>query len=143
MPANGHEVFRTDVTAQTFDIDAARHVSNITYVRWLEVARNEFMDEIGASVHTVMQEGVAPIVARTDIRYRHPVRLGEQVTIGLWLQNLRALSATLLFELRLLDTDTVVASATQLGLFINVESGKPARLPESFREKIGPFVDNG
>jgi YbgC/YbaW family acyl-CoA thioester hydrolase len=143
MPTNGHDVFQTSVTARTFDIDAARHVSNITYVRWLEVARNEFMDEIGASIHTVMDEGVAPIVARTDIRYRHPVGLGEQVTITLWLERLRALSATLLFDLRLRGTDTVVASATQLGLFVSLESGKPARLPDSFREKIGPFVDHG
>lgn len=140
MATIGHEVFSTDVTARTFDIDAARHVSNITYVRWLEVARNELMDRVGAPIHSVMEEGVAPIVARTDIRYRHPVRLGEQVTIDLWFENLRSLSADLVFELRLAGTDTLVASATQLGLFINVESGKPARLPDSFREKIGPFV---
>lgn len=140
MAIDAHQVFQTSVTARTFDIDAARHVSNIVYVRWLEVARNEFMDTIGAAIEAVMEEGVAPIVARTDIRYRHPVRLGEEVVIDLWLERLRALSATLRFELRLAGTDTVVASATQLGLFVNLASGKPARLPQSFRDQIGPYV---
>ena len=70
-----HRTFTTSVTAMSFDIDAARHVSNLTYVRWLEVARNEFLTEIGAPIEALMDDGVAPIVARTDIRYRHPVQL--------------------------------------------------------------------
>ena len=119
------QVFRTEVEVFTFDIDVADHVSNIVYLRWLEMARVRFLDAVGLPIDDLIESGVAPIIARTEIDYLRPVRLRERVRIALWLPRLRAASAELHFEVTVGEDGDVAASADQLGLFVRLDSGRP------------------
>ncbi len=134
------EVFRTDVEVFTFDIDFADHVSNIVYLRWLEMTRVRFLDEIGMPIDDMVASGVAPIIARTEIDYLRPVRLQEPVQIALWLSELRAASAVLHFEVVAGAEPEVAARAVQRGLFVRLETGRPARIPADVRAGFETYV---
>ena len=56
------DVFRTEVEVFTFDIDVADHVSNIVYLRWLEMTRVRFLDAVGLPIDD--------IIARSDLYER-------------------------------------------------------------------------
>ena len=126
------------VTVRTFDIDFAGHVSNIVYLQWLEIARTELLEAVGLPVPTILEAGFAPVVARTVIDYRRPVVLGDPVTVHLGLSRLRALSAQLEFEVR--AGDTLAATASQLGVFVNTTTGKPRRLEPEVRDRFLPYL---
>ena len=129
-------VFRTDVEVFTFDIDFADHVSNITYIRWLEMARVRFLDAVGLPIDDLVASGIAPIIAGTDISYLRPIRLREPVQVELWLSELRAASATMRFDVRAGSDRQIAARASQRGLFVRLESGRPARMPAETRTAL-------
>lgn len=134
----GRWPLETEVEIHTFDIDFAGHVSNIVYVRWLEVARTRLLDAVGLPVPALLDEGLAPVVARTEIEYKRPLRLGEPVRIGLGITKLRSLSAFLAVEVA--TGDEVAAVARQLGLFVSTDTGRPKRLTSELRARFEPYV---
>lgn len=61
------------------DMDAFQHVNNTVYLRWFESARIELF--LAAGLLDQMQtEGIAPILARSEIDYRVPLRFPDRVT---------------------------------------------------------------
>ncbi len=132
-------VFRTDVEVFTFDIDFAGHVSNIAYIRWLEMTRVRFLDAVGLPIESLVASGVAPIIAGTEISYLRPIRLREPVQVELWLSELRAASATIRFDVRAGAERQVAARASQRGLFVRLETGRPARMPADTRSALAGY----
>lgn len=127
-----------DLEVRTFEIDFAGHVSNIVYVQWLEVARTALLDRVGLPVTDLLDDGVAPIVARTEIEYRSPLVLGDPVRVSFGITKLRSLSAFLAFEVA--TGDRLAATARQLGLFVSTEDGRPRRLTPDIRDRFVPYV---
>lgn len=73
--------FKTEIDVRWGDMDAFQHVNNTVYVRWVEVARTEYI------INHIIQDGMkthnpGPILARTDIRYVFPVTFPDRVTVG-------------------------------------------------------------
>tara|TARA_B100000586_G_C20083757_1_gene416647 strand:+ start:1010 stop:1438 length:429 start_codon:yes stop_codon:yes gene_type:complete len=61
--------------------DAAGVVHHSEYIRWLEAARIDFLDEIGCP-YTVLQNqkiGLSPI--HIDIEYKSPLRYGDKAIV--------------------------------------------------------------
>ena len=126
------------LVVRTFEIDVAGHVSNIVYLQWLEIARTELLEAVGLPVPAILEAGFAPVVARTEIEYRRPVVLGDEVTVHLGLSRLRALSAQVEFEVR--AGDTLAATARQLGVFVSTATGRPRRLEPELRDRFVPYL---
>lgn len=127
-----------DLEIRTFEIDFAGHVSNIVYVQWLEIARTTLLDAVDLPIARLMEEGLAPIVARTEIEYRRPLVLGDPVRIALAITKMRSLSAFMEFEIS--SASEVAATARQLGLFVSTATGKPRRLGPEIRARFEPFI---
>ena len=122
----------------TFDIDFAGHVSNISYIKWLEIGRLHLLAAAGWPVIEAMAQGVVPILASTQIRYRKPIKLGDRVRLDVGISELGRASATMGFAVH--AGEHLAATATQTGLFVNAGTGRPHRLSESERASFLPFV---
>ena len=114
------------IEAFTYDIDFAGHVSNISYIRWLEVARVRLLEAAGLPLATMVAHGFAPFLTRTDIKYRRPVALGQLVEVRYGVGELRSLSARV--DFRLVCEDQLVAEASQWNILVNLATGRPHRL---------------
>lgn len=66
------------IRIKTYDIDSAKHVNNIVYVRWLEDLRLHFLDT-HLTLETLHEQGITPIIVETNIHYRQPIRLGDKM----------------------------------------------------------------
>src|SRR5437879_12182558 len=119
-----HRTVEIDLDIYTFDIDFAGHVSNITYIRWLEIGRIQLLADVGFRTHELLEAGLAPVVIRTEIDYRLPLKLGDPVHISLDLVELRAASATI--DFRIPSAGNLAADAGLLGLFLSLDQGHPA-----------------
>jgi acyl-CoA thioester hydrolase len=65
------------------EMDAFQHVNNIVYFRYFETARIALFEETGF-VGPATGEGVGPILAATDCRFRIPLTYPDTVTAAAW-----------------------------------------------------------
>lgn len=67
------------VTVAWGDMDAAQHVNNIMYLRYLETARIQYLEDIGFGFG---QGNVGIILAEVKVKYRIPVTFPDILWIG-------------------------------------------------------------
>ncbi|MBW7863121.1 MAG: acyl-CoA thioesterase [Candidatus Hydrogenedentes bacterium] len=121
------------IQIQPYDIDFAAHVNNAVYVRWLEDLR---MDMLRAycPMRPLMEEGLAPVVAATHIRYVKPLKLFDAPVGRMWCAEMGR--ATLTLEAEIAVGDTVYTAATQRVMMVNWQTEKAARVPLELRERF-------
>lgn len=114
---------------RTYDIDFAGHVSNITYVRWLEDLRLAVLEEY-FPLERLMNAGQVPVLIHTNIDYVSAIRLFESVTGAMWAHKSSTIRMHVEAEFRV--GDRLCARARQAGVLVRLSDGRPIRLPAEF-----------
>jgi len=73
---------------KTYDIDIAGHVSNIVYVKWLEVLRFKLFAKI-IPVDKLLKEDLYPVVISTNIVYKKQLKLLDDPSGHIWIEDIR------------------------------------------------------
>lgn len=120
------------LTVRTYDIDFIGHVNNIVYIRWLEDLRIIFL-ETHYPLKEMMRHNFAPVIAHTNIHYKHAINLFDEPVGRVWLEDVRL--ATFVLGQEFIVRGQVMASATQRGCFVNIDTSKIIRIPDRLREK--------
>jgi len=122
-----------------YQIDFIGHVNNSVYIQWMEIGRTKLLDAVGLPLPEIAKRGFLPVLVQTNITYKNPLYLGNEVQMKLWLSELRAASAIIEFHFYNGDR-TLVAEAQQKGLFIDTETKRPHRLQSDERELFSSYV---
>ena len=121
------------ILIKTYDIDFAGVVSNIVYVRWLEDLR---MAAIGSEhnlpLMSLIKEGIGPAIINTEIQYRRPLRLGDEVIGHAWFSSMDKRKAVIEYEFR--SQGKLAARATQNGVFVRLDNFTITTIPATWRE---------
>jgi acyl-CoA thioester hydrolase len=120
------------IVVRTYDIDFANIVHNIVYLRWLEDLRAEILVDV-LPIDEILATGISPILTRTEIDYRWPVRLGDAAVGRMWVAELARTRWTLAAEI--VVGEQVCAAARQSGYFADLKTLRPVRVPEKLREQ--------
>jgi acyl-CoA thioester hydrolase len=115
-----------------YDIDFAGHVNNAVYVRWLEDLRTVWMTRY-LPLEECPARGIMPVLARIEIDYRAPLRLGERALGRVWVTQAARASALMESEIERADGQ-LCAHALQTVAFVDLRSGRPTRVPPEFRQ---------
>ena len=75
----------TDVQIMFFDTDCGGVVSNIAYLRFIEIARTHLAEALGLGLVEMAEKQTYPVVVRTEIDYRRAAKLGDRLVIEGWL----------------------------------------------------------
>jgi acyl-CoA thioester hydrolase len=133
---------RVDFAIRPYDVDVAGIVSNIVYVRWLEDLRMEMLARVFPPGE-LGRRRLMPVVVRTEIDYRSSLRFHDACA---GLMRLEAVGNTSV-RLRARFTDghgATAAEAMQVGVFLDTESNRPARVPDEIRALVaGPAGATG
>ena len=121
---------RTEVQVMFFDTDCGGVVSNIAYLRFIEIARTHLADELGLALAEMAQKQTYPVVVRTEIDYRRPARLGERLVIEGWLDRVERARFWCAFRIKRPEDDALVAECRQMLALIEMPTGKLLRLPQ-------------
>jgi acyl-CoA thioester hydrolase len=116
---------------RTYDIDFAGHVSNIVYIRWLEDLRLEMMNKY-LPLSELLSRGQAPVLRSTTIDYKQPITILDKVKGCMWMSEMENFRMTLQAEFY--KGDTLAATATQTGVFIDMGTKRPIKAPESLKD---------
>ncbi|MCO5247060.1 MAG: acyl-CoA thioesterase [Anaerolineae bacterium] len=132
MPTKPFQV-TLNFTVRTYDIDFVGIVSNIVYVRWLEDLRLQALAKF-FPLDTAMQElGIAPVLLRTEIDYKQPVRLFDPLIGTLWAAEIGRVRQVLQAEFTV--NGELRAAARQTTCFIDLATGRPQPTPAVLREQ--------
>jgi acyl-CoA thioester hydrolase len=122
-----------DITVGTYDIDFAGHVSNISYLRWLEDMRLRLFDKY-FPLKNFLEENKTPVLTSTAIQYKRPIRLFDRPHCYMRVSKMGLASLTIEAEFRVDGELTTVAE--HVGVFIDLKTHKPIRIPKILLEKF-------
>ncbi|WP_422931239.1 acyl-CoA thioesterase [Singulisphaera sp. PoT] len=126
---------------QGYDIDFARIVSNIVYVRWLEDLRLRFCDRHYPLEEMIAQDFV-PVLSSTQIEYKRAIRFGDEVLGRIWFVEFQG--PRWIFQCELLVNGELSATAIQTGAFVRLTTSRPIKVPRDLAERFqvgGSFTE--
>jgi len=126
-------------SVHTFQIDFNRHVSNIVYIQWMEIGRLKFLQKVGQPIEKIDKDGFFPVLTETQISYRRPLFLGENVEIELWIAELTGVYACIEFLFKKID-GSLVATARQKCVFVDSKTNKIKRLTDREHYLFLPYL---
>lgn len=129
---------RTEVQVMFFDTDCGGVVSNIAYLRFIEIARTLLAEELGLALAEMAETQRYPVVVHTEIDYRRAAKLGERLVVEGWLDQLERARFRCAFRIIRLKDNMLIAECRQSLALIEMPAGKLLRLPESWEKYRSP-----
>lgn len=125
------------IKIMTYDIDVGLVVSNIVYIRWLEDLRMAMLDKI-VSLHQLLQKGIAPVIAHTEIDYLSPLRYNDNLVASMWVSELTERKC--IVSAKFAAGDRVCAVAQQVAVFVDLNQLCSVNIPEAFANKYKEYL---
>lgn len=127
--------YRVPIPIRFADIDALGHVNNAVFLTYMEVARTALWAE---RIGEVRVQEIDFVLARVEIDYRRPVLFGDSLSCDLWFEKIGRSSFTVGYTF-LVDAG-IVAEARSVQVFVDLATGAPKPVPDSFRERVRDFL---
>ena len=126
----------TEMQVMYFDTDASGVVHNIAYLRFIETARTLLALRMGMSFQEIAQTQIHPIVVRTEIDYRKPALLGDNITVNGRITESSGVRFWVGFEVVRPSDNCLLVTCRQALALIRMPGGRPVRLPVGFPESF-------
>jgi acyl-CoA thioester hydrolase len=118
------------------DTDQMGMVYYGNYLRYFEIARNEFLRRIGAPYRAFEEaHGLRLPVVEATVSYRRPARYDDELGIHAAVPEVGGASARFEYEIRRLPDGEVLVSGHTVHACIDAR-GKVARLPQGLRDRL-------
>ena len=112
-----------------FDTDCGGVVHNIAYLRMIETCRTKLATKMGLTLTDMANSGLFPVVTRTEIDYKRPAKLGDELEIHGWLEKISRARFWCAFTMRRKNSKTDLITCRQSLSMVQMPEGKPQRLP--------------
>jgi acyl-CoA thioester hydrolase len=136
-PSEPSSVHVHRLIAAADDIDELGHVSNVVYVRWVLLAALGHSAAVGWGPDQYRDLGATFVVRRHEIDYLLPVFAGDAIELETrvdWWKGATSLRRT---SIRRAADGAEVARGATLWAFVDMQVGRPRRIPESVRKAFG------
>jgi len=127
---------RTEMQVMFFDTDCGGVVSNIAYLRFIEIARTHLAEKLGLALREMAEKQTYPVVVRTEIDYRRAAKIGDRLVIEGWLDQVERARFWCSFQITRPEDNTLIAHCRQMLALIEMPTGKLLRLPEDWQEYV-------
>ena len=117
------------------DTDAGGVVYYANYLRWLEMARSDWLEQTGTSVAEFVRQGILFAVVRVEIDYHLPAVLGDEVEITVEPDQVRRVRFTLRQNVyRCSDAAKLVSAKITVACL--TPEGKISSVPQELRREL-------
>ena len=115
------------------DTDMAGIVYYANYLKYIERARSELVEDLGLNQREMREDGIVFAVVRVVANYKAPARLDDRLEVR---TTHHAASATRwVFDQKVFRGETLLFDAEVTAVCMSTE-GKPVRLPAELRAKL-------
>ncbi|MFN0080095.1 MAG: acyl-CoA thioesterase [Prosthecobacter sp.] len=123
-----------------FDTDCGGVVHNIAYLRMIETARTRLAGLMGMKLREMAQTHLYPVVVRTEIDYKKPAKLGDELIIHGKLESVERVRFWCSFEMRRAEDNALLITCRQSLALVQMPEGKPSRLPADWKVKYAHLM---
>lgn len=123
------------------DIDSMQHVSNANYLAYMEEAGWQAPGVFGWPMERIRDElGLGIFMKDLRIQYIDEIRYGDTVQVTTFLANVRRATSVRWFLLRRASDGELITRANARFAFVNMETGRPMRVPDVFYEDFKEHI---
>ena len=122
------------------DLDAMQHMNNVEFLRFFETARIDFITSLAPEHDPGQPNGFGFIFAECHINYRAPAHYNELIRTWIRPIELKRSSIKLGFEMRVDESDRLVAEGWGTLVGYDYASGSAHPIPDAFRERVEPLL---
>lgn len=124
--------FSVELTAGSLDTDGGGHVDNVTFAKYLQVARIRYLRETLGD-HLDERNFV---LATLELDYLAELFPGDEVSVEVRTTDVGTTSFELSYRMR--TPEAVAAEATSVQVVHDHEAGESVPVPDSWRERLHP-----
>lgn len=117
------------------DMDAFEHVNNLTYLRWCETARVDYLLKVGLW-QMLTTDAIGPILAKIACNYRKPLVYPDHVWVGTRVTRIGNRSFEMHHVVVSHDLDAVAAEVESTIVAMDYGHNKTVSVPEKVRAAI-------
>ncbi len=114
-------------------MDFMGHINNVQYFRYMEQARVEWLTSLGFTVGLGSSED-GQVIADASCVFRFALKYPADIEILVNGEKPGRSSLKMLYQLKLKDTDQVVADGASTLVWISPETGRSKNLPDNIRQ---------
>ena len=122
---------RTEIQVRFGDTDALGHINNAAYAQYAELARLDFLRQVGRSVSSL-------IVARLAIDFRRQVDFTEPVHVETWVDRLGRSSIGIRHAVH--AAGELAADVESVIVVYDYDAGRSVEIPAAMREALTPYL---
>lgn len=119
--------------------DGIAHVSNIEYLRWVDMAAQLHADSLGYTRAHLVDSGVMWFVARHEIDYMAEVWPGDRLVLATWVRNMKRVKSWRDYVIYRPSDEMIVCRAATLWVLINLATRRPTRIPDEMIRRFDPL----
>lgn len=117
---------------QYYETDMMGVVHHANYIRWMEEARIDFLDQLGFPYAAMEARGVISPVKAVSCEYRNPCSFGDQVSVSVSVESFNGVVLAIRYRMRKSE-DCLVCEARSEHVFLNRE-GRFVRMQREMPE---------
>ena len=118
---------------QYYETDQMGIVHHSNYIRWMEEARIDFLEQIGFGYAKLEADGIISPVIGVECDYKTSTTFGEAVEIDVEVESFKGVKLSLCYTMTKADSGELVATGRTRHCFVN-QDGRPVILKKTFPE---------
>ena len=123
------------------NIDQLGHANNRVYLNWIMTAAYAHSESLGLSVDDYLNIGVAMVAKRHELNYIAAPFVNDELIIGTWIAtNDNRFNSQRNYQIIRLSDDKTILRAETDWVSVNIQTGKPQRMPEEFIQCYKPTI---
>jgi acyl-CoA thioester hydrolase len=108
---------------QYYETDMMGIAHHANYIRWMEEARIDFMDQMGFPYARMEAEGIISPVRAVSCRYKKPCTFGDALRISVAVEGFNGVVLTLRYDMTREADGALICQATSEHVFLRRDGG--------------------
>lgn len=121
------------------DVDPAQQVDQATYLTYMEECGLSVCRARGWTTQRMFAAGFGILARRYRIQYCRPAQLGDELEVATWASNVKRATAVRHFTVTRVSDGALLARARSLWVWVDLQNGRPIRIPPDF---YNDFIDH-
>jgi acyl-CoA thioester hydrolase len=139
-PSPPKGVFSMRRRATWSDIGPAQHVNNAVYLSYIDDCGMQVAAAFGWPAARMSAEKFGIVVRQHRIQYRQPALLDDEIEVSTWVSNVKRATAFRHYTISRVNDGTLLARARTLYVWIDIDTGRPIRIPPQFLADFSPNI---
>jgi acyl-CoA thioester hydrolase len=138
-PLSPPGVLKWRTTVEWRDLDAQRHVSNASYLSYMQMAVLDQNEKIGWPIQRILEKKQAGITQWLHILYQGQASIGDEIEVTSYFSALRNSSCLRHDFVSRVSDGTALASGHTRWLWMDLESWKPVSIPSDYLSPLEAY----